>query len=522
MGNIYYRDTSGYGARPPYGARPRYGERNSYESPRQRREREEAEFLRRMEEAKNKPVNAEKASGPQTVTVDLDKRMGILERKAHARMSEIYRAAAEYIEKGEDNLKRLKIICEQFDADHPNHFSAPAKSYIASNSHKIFGSNSKKEVQNLAQKMLDTRRDLEVKNILKIHQANDPENTVAQYLKDKSPEERFHSIKSMLGAFKNSPKPEYQEAFNKILAPYGYKIVKIENRETPLEARQVVRAAFDGNLKIPTEEDTQKGVGYSQGYQDFLSGKIKSGSPAKYNFDTKLFKALEMCDNTEKLGSPIREAIRKQRLPQEVVDNLSLSDAAHLLHQSRYPHRSPQPEETISFQAIDPNRDEGLRNQFWKGIATDKAKTRVLQETLAKKGVSKEYIAFMMESIRENGVPNPTIPDDMHFDGPIPTISLHHKFYIRDAAFHKDMMKVDDEQNYEIVIDYPKQKTHEELKHGADCTTPDGKYAYRLVYADDGAGRDAFISDGLETITTPTQDTNRLTYNRLSQKGDRE
>ena len=83
-------------------------------------------------------------------------------------------------------------------------------------------------------------------------------------------------------------------------------------------------------------------------------------------------------------------------------------------------------------------------------------------------------------------------------------------------------MKVDDPKNYEVVIDYPRQKTHEELKHGADCISEDKQFAYRLVYADDGAGRDAFISDGLKTITTATKDGNRMTYNRLSQKGERE
>ena len=127
-----------------------------------------------------------------------------------------------------------------------------------------------------------------------------------------------------------------------------------------------------------------------------------------------------------------------------------------------------------------------------------------------------------MESIRENGVPNPTIPEDMHFDGPIPQIDLHHKFYIQDAAFHKDMMKVDDPKNYEIVINYPNQNTHDELLHGADCISADGKSAYRLVYINDGRRRDAVICDGLETVTVDTKDFNRLTYNYLAQKGERE
>lgn len=534
--NVYSRDKGGY--RPPYGdrsgyssrrddrssygSRPSYGDRTRFETAKERREREEAEFLRRNEEAKSRPIKAEKAVGPQAVSVNLDKRMGILERNAHARMTEVYRAASEYLEKGDPlYLKQLKMVCEHFESDPYNSYAATAQNYIMANTHKIFGPNSEKEVKKLAEKMLDARSALEAKNILKISQGSVLEKTVAQYMKDKSPEEQWHSVKSVLSAFRKSPTAEHQEAFNSVLAQYGYSIVKIENRETPVEVRQVVRAVFDGTLKIPTEEDTQKGIGYSKGYQDFLNGKIQSGSPTKYNFDTKLFRALEMSDNTEKLGVHIKDAIRRQRLPQEVVDNLSLSDAAHMLYEARY-HRTPQPEENISFQAIEPNCDEGLKTKFWKDFAQDANKTKSLKEALAQKGVSKEYISFMMESIRESGTPNPTIPEDMHFDGPIPSISLHHKFYIQDAAFHKDMMKVDDPKNYEVVIDYPKQKTHEELKHGADCISPDGKYAYRLVYTDDGAGRDAFISDGLKTITTTTKDSSRMTYNRLSQKGERE
>lgn len=521
--NIYSRNGDGY--RRPYYDKSGYGSRpggeTRFETARQRRERQDAEFL--LRNAKPKPKNAEKVSGSQTVPVNLDKRMTVSEHKARTGMTDVYRAASEYLEKKDPlYLKQLKVVCEIFEGDDPeNPYAAPAKNYIMANTCKIFGPNSEKDVKELAEKMLDARSGLEAKAILKISKGNVPEQTVAEYMKDKSPEEQWHSVKSVLSAFKKSPTDEHQKAFNFLLAQYGYSIVKIENRKTPVEAQQVVRAAFDGSLKIPTEKDTQKGVGYSKGYQDFLNGKIQSGSPSKYNFDTKLFRALEMSDNTEKLSVHIKDAIRRQRLPQEVVDNLSLSDAAHMLYEARY-HRTPQPEENIPFQAIEPNCDEGLKNKFWKDFAQNANKTKMLQETLAQKGVSKEYISFMMESIRENGTPNPTIPEDMHFDGQIPSISLHHKFYIQDAAFHKDMMKVDDPKNYEVVIDYPRQKTHEELKHGADCITPDGKYAYRLVYADDGAGRDAFISDGLKTITTATKDGNRMTYNRLSQKGERE
>ena len=160
--NVYSRDKGGY--RPPYGdrsgyssrrddrssygSRPSYGDRTRFETAKERREREEAEFLRRNEEAKSRPIKAEKAVGPQAVSVNLDKRMGILERNAHARMTEVYRAASEYLEKGDPlYLKQLKMVCEHFESDPYNSYAATAQNYIMANTHKIFGPNSEKEVK---------------------------------------------------------------------------------------------------------------------------------------------------------------------------------------------------------------------------------------------------------------------------------------------------------------------------------------------------------------------------------------
>lgn len=453
--------------------------------------------------------------------VNMEGKFRRIESGAHTNLTELYRYTYDYLKNKDDiYLRKLEILTDNLTKGLPNSYTTGIKEYIACFHSKIFIDKDQREIKKFATKLLDARSALEVKSLYIKSKENEPEKSIAQYMKDKTPEEQWHVVTSVLAFFRKNPEEKYQDFCNMTLAPFGYKLVAVANKTTPLIYRQVVRAAFDGYLSIPTPDDNKKGIGYSPQYVQFMQSKKQLSAPAQ-RFDNQLFSAMEKSKNMSLLIPDIKKAIRAAHLPQLVVDNLSLSDVAHLMYTKRYPHRTPQPEEMIEFIQINPDCQEGVKTQFWKDFATDASKTKSLQKMLVAKGVSQEYISLMMQSIRENGTPNPTITPDQNFKGVIPSISLHHKFYIQDASFLRDnFMQVDSVNNFEIVIDYPNQKTHKELKHGGDCISQDGKLAYRLVYADDGCGRDAFLSTGLETLTT-TQDTARITYNQLAQQGER-
>ena len=463
----------------------------------------EIAFLKRQSAIERSPVHGEKVGTERQVNPT--KRWRPSEEETHTELSKFINVAYDYLRDGDDLYFKM-----------------------LENRSSILGircSNPEK-VRDALKQALDKRKLYEVKMLYNLAKKENGEQAVAQYLKDKRPEERFHSVKSLLEYFRDHPNDSNLEICNKIMKSYGMEIVAIPNRETPVHDRQVLRAVFDGFLKIPEKDKATGEVGYSAGYIGFASPQGLQGAqcetikaPESYDFENNAaIRAMQMSENLENLIPAVKSIVRKSGMPAEVFDGLSMSDIAHMLYTNKY-KREPQAGETISLTALNENCTEGVKQRFWLEFGKDTEKRNNLKKCLENRNVDPNFIADLLVQIKENG--SVTLPDADNkekYNQPVPTLSLHHKFYIQDAVFLGDKMKVDSLSNFEVIVDYAGQETHDDLKHGADCVSEDGNTAYRLVYIDDGKGNDYYLTAGLEDVysTARGQESSRVTYNKLA------
>ena len=398
------------------------------------------------------------------------------------------------------------------------------------------------KIKNIRDRGMKAKSKLEVCKLLNEISKPDGEKTVKTYLQGKSEKDRFEIAKELLRYFKAPLNPqnmdfqgcldEYRqrvtdgrvEVCNKVLQTLGYQVVKVENVKTPVEVQQVVRAAFDGRLNLPTPEDNEAGTGYSPTYQKFINGSISASNdlPQDYNFaTTKLGKAMALSENMKIMIPDIRKAVQDANLPQEVAANLSLSDVAHLMLNARGLER----QDCIKFQQITPRCSNGAREEFWENFGKDAGKLKMLKDTLSEYGVDAEYIRDLLTNIKVIG--QPCVEQDKEYKQPIPEISIHHGFYIQDAAAQKNPLMVDDPANYEICIDFPSQgiNTHKQnnnengFKHMADVNSVDGKSTYRLVTYPEEKGRTTLISVGTRQISAEISGKeNLMTYVQMAER----
>ena len=391
---------------------------------------------------------------------------------------------------------------------------------------------------------------LEVRKLLNDINKPEGEKAVQTYLQEKSSKDRFEIAKELLRYFKEPLNPQNldfqgcdndykqkvadgrMQACNKVLRTLGYEVVKVDNIKTPTEIQQVVRAAFDGRLNLPTHEDTVAGNGYSKNYNFFANpdhdvfGPRDLSSftplPADYDFAaTELGKAMALSDDMKIMIPDIQKAVRNARLPLEVAENLSLSDVAHLMIKEKRIER----QDHIKFKQINPKCSVGAREKFWEDFGKNNEKMTMLRDALLEEGVDKEYIKDLLCNLRLTGQPVPERGKE--YNQPIPEISIHHDFYIQDAAAQKNPLMVDNAANFGICIDFPSLgiNTHKQngkengFKHMADTMSIDGNSAYRLVTYPDESGRGTLISVGTKQISAEMPDKeNLLTYAQMAER----
>lgn len=331
----------------------------------------------------------------------------------------------------------------------------------------------------------------------------------------------------ILEDFKHNPTEEKRETYNGILRQYGRKIEKIPDVATDHNVQLVVRGAFEGEFTAPNLMSTMSGEGYSQGYRKFadphnekLSDVIVGGKlSADYDWAANpAVKAMSLSENMSRLIPDLQAAVKNQRIPQEVVENLSISDVAHILYKEKNGGKTPTDLQKISFKSLNAECDEGARIKFWREFGKDRAKTEKLKSLLESKGVSQDYIRDLLVQIKEKG----TVTLDVNkYEGVVPKLSVHHKMYVQDAAFlGADAMKIDDHENFTAVVDFPDEHNHKEFEHAADTKDSQGN-AYRLVNMKDTEKETVYLQAGLRSFAAPRREDyqERMTYRDIARGG---
>lgn len=331
----------------------------------------------------------------------------------------------------------------------------------------------------------------------------------------------------VLEDFKRDPTEEKREIYNKILQPYDRKIEKIPEVKTDNNVQLVVRGAFEGEFTMPNLLSTNSGEGYSREYVKFAdphnqapaevigSGKL----PADYDWSKNpAVQAMSLSQNMSQLIPDLQQAVKHQRIPQEVVENLTISDVGHILYKEKNNGKTPSELQKVSFKSLNNKCDEGARIKFWREFGKDKKKTDSLKSLLESKGVSSEYIKDLLTQIKTKG----TVTLDVNkYDGVIPKLSVHHKVYVQDAAvLGKNAIKIDDFENFTAVVDFPDEKNHKEFEHAADTYDKDGN-VYRLTNLKDTKDKTVYLQAGTVSFTAQRRGdySNRLTYTDIARGG---
>ncbi len=331
----------------------------------------------------------------------------------------------------------------------------------------------------------------------------------------------------ILEDFKRDTTDEKMKTYNKILQQYGRKIEKIPEVKTDNNVQLVVRGAFEGEFTMPNLLSTNSGEGYSSEYVKFAdphnqsptevigSGKL----PADYDWSKNpAVQAMSLSQNMSHLIPDLQQAVKHQRIPQEVVENLTISDVGHILYKEKNNGKAPADLQKVSFKSLNDKCDEGARIKFWREFGKDKKKMDSLKSLLESKGVSSKYIKDLLTQIKTKG----TVTLDVNkYDGVIPKLSVHHKVYVQDAAaLGKNAIKIDDFENFTAVVDFPDEKNHKEFEHAADTYDKDGN-VYRMVNLKDTKDRTVYLQAGTVSYTAARREdyTNRLTYTDIARGG---
>lgn len=331
----------------------------------------------------------------------------------------------------------------------------------------------------------------------------------------------------ILDDFKKNPTEEKRDVYNKILQPYDRKIEKIPEVKTDNNVQLVVRGAFEGEFTMPNLLSTNNGEGYSREYVKFadphnqaLTDVIGSGKlPADYDWSKNpAVQAMSLSQNMSQLIPDLQQAVKHQRIPQEVVENLTISDVGHILYKEKNNGKTPSELQKVSFKSLNNKCDEGARIKFWREFGKDKKKMDSLKSLLETRGVSSEYIKDLLTQIKTKG----TVTLDVNkYDGVIPKLSVHHKVYVQDAAaLGKNAIKIDDPENFTAVVDFPDEKNHKEFEHAADTHDTKGN-VYRLTNLKDTKDKTVYLQAGTVSFTAQRREdySNRLTYTDIARGG---
>jgi len=458
--------------------------------------------------------------------INNNKRMTTSEEAAHSALTAMISAAqdfakyndVEFLEKYLNSLyNRLSPDAIQVVGDMRRNISAFITSYKD-------GTNVKDDSAScdmFRKTMLKMRAPLEPKWIRKVVR---DEDALKDYMKSKSPDDLYLCMKEILKDYKEDRTDEKRERYNKVLGLYGKKIEQVPYSETSMDERKVIRYSFEGAFIVPTKEDEAGKTWYSDKYYEFMDKGDLNPPKSKYkevDYDLEkspVIQAIRESKNMSKMLTQIRTQLVSQQIPPEVFEQCNISDIAHMLYKGyskdRNKDKAPTEGMMLPFKDVNPACDDGAKKQFWKEFSEDDKKMEALGESMLSRGADPKYVGDLLDNIREKGtVMLENAKNSDVYKQPTPDLSVHHKFYIQDATSLGDMMKVNDLDNFVVVVDFGAEKNHD-LFHDYVDRDIDG-VSERLVDLQDGKnGKSWVVSAGMgkDSYAKPISANVRETY----------
>ncbi len=332
-------------------------------------------------------------------------------------------------------------------------------------------------------------------------------------------------IEDILSEFKRSPSLQTAEEINELLKAHNKKITYFIKEHRNYNQQIAIRAAFHGSFNFA--EDNPATTGYSKEYIGFKATPLEKRPTPKFSKyfnwdDVDFIKALKIFSRTSELIEPIKQAISNQKIPQDVIEKLTIFDVAHILYKEKNPKREPHAGHPLSFEEIDGKRRQSVKQQFVQDILDNPQKRAFLMMFLLDHGVSQEYIETLHKHMeKEHSVYLPLdIAQKNKYTGIVPIITIHHKQHIKDNEyfFAQNPQETNGPENLAICIDFyklengiivAKQINHNEdvdkhkygFEHSVDINADN--ICYRLETTSDDKTQTPFILAGLETVYIP-------------------
>lgn len=319
-----------------------------------------------------------------------------------------------------------------------------------------------------AEKLLKNIKELRLNEDLKFlySKAKSPEE-IEPFLAKCSAEEKSALLKALTADYHNHDYDDMSflkmnsvlKHFNRCVKREILGVVESESVTTSDNENQMLRCIAAGKFFMPQDENNNEDfTKYSPAYNYFRSDDGVSGLSYKdYKLlnNNPLWKKVKNSHNIQKIAKDVEIALAKLGIPPELANQFNSYDFAKIMS-SVAEQRNP------AFAKINPDCVDSPYCEFCKNLLKDKDVLEAIKQDFKKNNIDEKYTNAWINSMINDGNPNPDI-SELNIKGKIPAkISIHHKNHLQYAPNLPDSLMINNTSNFLLAIKFDKEDPHEE------------------------------------------------------------
>lgn len=222
---------------------------------------------------------------------------------------------------------------------------------------------------------------------------------------------------------------------------------------------QMLRCIAAGKFFMPQDENKKEDfTKYSPAYNYFRSDDAISGLNHKdYKLldNNPVLKKVKNSCNIQKIVKDIEIALATKGIPPQLANQFNSYDFAKIMN-------SVTEQKNPAFAKINPDCVDSPYCEFCKNLLKDKDVLEAIKQDFKKNNIDEKYTNAWINSMMNDGNPNPDI-SELNIKGKIPAkISIHHKNHLQYAPNLPDSLMINNTSNFLLAIKFDKEDPHEE------------------------------------------------------------